>query len=209
MGHEVLDLILQLQDAGIRSYDEILFMDDNPGKTGYMGYRTLTTDKIFNVYDRSDTSFVIAIGEPLYRKSKIAQIKENGYHFETLIHPTAHVGLNAVIGEGTVVQRGVIVSCDCRIGMNCFLQAYCTIGHNTVIGDDCTVSTNVAVSGGVTIGENTYLAVGVSVIQGAVIGSDSVVGMAAVVIRDIPDNVIALGNPARAMHNKGNEKVFK
>ena len=52
LGHEVLDLILQLQKAGLKIYDEILFLDDNPAKTGYMGYRSLASETIYQQYNK-------------------------------------------------------------------------------------------------------------------------------------------------------------
>lgn len=209
LGHEVLDLALQLQKAGLKSYDEILFADDNPAKTDYIGYRVMTSEAIFQAYSPSDTKFTIAIGEPAYRIKLMEKVKERGYQFETLIHPGARVGLHTSIGDGTIVQWGSFISCDCQIGENCFLQPLCSVGHNVVIDDNCIISSNAAISGGVAIGKNTYLAVAASVVQGVRIGADSVVGMGAVVARDIPDNVIALGNPARPMKNKDGSLVFK
>ena len=208
LGHEVLDTVLQMQNMGIKEYNEILFLDDDESKSKYMSYTVMPTGRIFDKYDTEDTRFVMAIGEPIHRIGLIERIKSRGYHFETLIHPAAYVGINTSIGEGTVVQRGAIISCDCEIGENCFFQPYSTVGHNCVIGNNTTVSTNAAISGGVEIGNDTYISVGVSVIQGAKIGNNSVVGMSAVVVRDIPNNVVAMGNPARAMENKDDSRVF-
>jgi acetyltransferase-like isoleucine patch superfamily enzyme len=44
--------------------------------------------------------------------------------------------------------------------------------------------------------------------QGTSIGSNSIVGLASVVHRDIKNDVIALGNPARAMKNNESQRVF-
>lgn len=209
LGHEVLDLVLQLQKIGIKSYDEILFLDEDPDKKGYMEYKTFPSYEVYKTCDKDNTKFVIAIGEPAYRIKLIKEIKAEGFGFETLIHPAAYIGLNTMIGDGTVVQRGAIISCDCKIGKNCFFQAYSSIGHDCILRDNCTISTNAAVSGGVAIGENTYIAVGSSVKQGIMIGSDTVIGMGSIVTRDIPDNVIAIGNPARPMKHKDDTKVFK
>lgn len=51
----------------------------------------------------------------------------------------------------------------------------------------------------ITIGDNTWLGGNVTVLPGVTIGSNSVVGAGAVVTKDIPDGVVAVGNPAHVM----------
>ena len=65
------------------------------------------------------------------------------------------------------------------------------------------------VAGDCTVGSNTYLAINVCMRQGVSIGNNTIVGMASVVHRDLPDNIIALGNPARAMKKNDERRVFK
>lgn len=49
----------------------------------------------------------------------------------------------------------------------------------------------------ITLGDNVWLGGGVIVCPGVTIGENTVVGAGAVVTRDLPDNVVAVGNPAR------------
>ncbi|WP_230688968.1 DapH/DapD/GlmU-related protein [Micromonospora sp. WMMC415] len=51
----------------------------------------------------------------------------------------------------------------------------------------------------ITIGDNVWLGGGVIVLAGVTIGENTVVGAGAVVTRDLPPNVVALGNPARVV----------
>lgn len=51
----------------------------------------------------------------------------------------------------------------------------------------------------ITIGDNTWLGGNVTVLPGVNIGKNSVIGAGAVVTKDIPDGVVAVGNPARVM----------
>lgn len=67
----------------------------------------------------------------------------------------------------------------------------------------------VSISGHVTIGEKTYIGISVPIKQNVNIGSQSIVGMGSAVIRDIPDDVIAFGNPARVMKKNEEHRVFK
>ena len=53
------------------------------------------------------------------------------------------------------------------------------------------------------IGENTWIGAGVIIVPGVCIGKNSVIGGGSVVTKDIPDNVIAVGNPCRVLREVG------
>ena len=55
----------------------------------------------------------------------------------------------------------------------------------------------------ITIGDNVWLGGGVIVCPGVTIGENSVVGAGSVVVRDIPANAVAVGNPARVVKDLG------
>jgi len=87
------------------------------------------------------------------------------------------------------------------------------------IGDDCQIGPNVQLltpthpidpqrrkdkleaAQPITLGDNVWLGGGVIVCPGVTIGDNSVIGAGAVVTRDIPANVIAVGNPARVLRS--------
>ena len=83
-----------------------------------------------------------------------------------------------------------------------------SIGHDSSIGADSVLSSGVTVCGNCTIGERSFIGVNVPIKEIISIGNDSIIGIGSVVIRDIPDNVIALGNPARPMKNNDDRRVF-
>lgn len=51
------------------------------------------------------------------------------------------------------------------------------------------------------VGENTWIGAGVIIVPGVRIGSNTVIGAGSIVTKDIPDNVIAVGNPCRVLRN--------
>jgi maltose O-acetyltransferase len=57
----------------------------------------------------------------------------------------------------------------------------------------------------ITIGDNVWLGGGVIVGPGVTIGDNTVVGAGSVVVKDLPANVVAVGNPARVVREIGDE----
>jgi galactoside O-acetyltransferase len=55
----------------------------------------------------------------------------------------------------------------------------------------------------VRIGDNTWIGAGVIIVPGITIGSNTIIGAGSVVTKDIPDNVVAVGNPCRVLREVG------
>jgi acyl-[acyl carrier protein]--UDP-N-acetylglucosamine O-acyltransferase len=103
---------------------------------------------------------------------------------------------------------GSFVSCDVAVGENVLIQPHASLGHDCQIGNHAVLSSFVSLSGECSVGERTYIGMSVPVKETTKIGKDSIIGMGSVVLRDIPDGVIALGNPARPMKENVNKRVF-
>lgn len=123
------------------------------------------------------------------------------------------------VGEGTVIRPPF--RCDygyqTHIGARCFANwgLICLDVGRVDIGDDVQIGPNVQLltathpiepsprlenwegSQPISIGDNAWLGGGVIVCPGVTIGCNTVVGAGAVVTRNLPDNVVAVGNPAR------------
>jgi len=162
------------------------FIDDRTHREPYLG--TLESLPL-----KDEVEYVIAIGSNATRK-RIAESHDLPY--ARLVHVFSWVPLES-IGEGTIATAGTIVNPDAKIGRHVILNTACSIDHDCIIGDYCHICPGVHLGGDVHIGEGTQLGVGVSVIPGIRIGAWSIIGAGGVVVRDIPDNVVAYGVPAR------------
>jgi maltose O-acetyltransferase len=125
------------------------------------------------------------------------------------------------VGEGVVVRPPLQMDYGYQtmIGAHSFVNVGCVILDvaRVTIGERCQIGPNVQLltpthpldpeprSEGweaaepITIGDNVWLGAGVIVCPGVTIGRDTVVGAGAVVTRDLPPRVIAVGNPARVV----------
>ena len=208
LGREVLDLAQGINDfAG--AWDKIVFIDDFKKQSVISGSDVFTFDDFQAAFPTDAAKIVIAVGEPKVRQILREKTVQNGYELQTIIHPTAFVGSKTQIGNGVIVQFGCFVSCNVKIDDNVLLQANSNIGHDCVIGNDTVISSFVTLAGNCKIEERVYIGMSVPVREGISIGADSIVGMGSVILRNIPANVIAMGNPARPMKNNEDGRVFK
>jgi len=208
LGREVLDLAREINNI-TDTWEKIIFINDFKKETIVNGANVLTFDEFKSAFQSDGSKIVIAVGEPKVRQLLREQVAASGYELQSIIHPNAFVGFETELGKGVIVQYGSFVSCNVKIRDNVLIQPNANVGHDSTIGEDAVISSFVSISGTCTIGERAYIGVSVPVKENTSIGRDAIIGMGSVVLRDIPDNVIALGNPARAMKNNEEGKVFR
>lgn len=143
---------------------------------------------------------VIAIQDATVRRRLAARVPS----FATLIAPTAIIGNEVEIGEGSIFCDHTMVTASARIGLNFHCNIYSYVAHDCVIGDFVTFAPKVCCNGNVHVGDGAYIGTGAVIRQGVpgdplVIGKGATVGMGAVVTRDVPPYATVIGNPARPM----------
>jgi sugar O-acyltransferase (sialic acid O-acetyltransferase NeuD family) len=133
------------------------------------------------------------------RKELCERLAARGATLPMIAHPAAMLSTTATIGAGTVISAGVIVQSDARVGRFCLLNTACTIDHDNVLGDFVSVSPGVHSTGHVKIGDHAFVGAGAVILNGLTVGRRVTIGAGAVVIRDVPDDVTVVGNPAHAL----------
>ncbi len=168
-------------------------------------------DKIIEVFDEqkflednrnnSDIHLAIAIGSPNNIKKVSTFYKENTkFVFPNLIHPTAQYRANTIkMNEGNVISANSILSIDVELDSFNFINLNCTIGHDTSMGSCNVINPGVNLSGGLIVGNNNLFGTNSTVLQYLQIGSDNIISAASFVSKDVNNNLILVGNPARVM----------
>ena len=136
-----------------------------------------------------------------YLKSKNGLIYNMLYHVAYVIYKHnqfltgIQVPVMTQIGKGLVFAHfsNIVVTSNAIIGENCIIYNGCTIGD--VHG----------ANGSPIIGHNVVIYPGSKIIENVKVGNNVVIGANAVVTKDIPDNSVAVGIPAKVISDKGQE----
>ena len=127
----------------------------------------------------------------------IKQVEQFGIKFTSVIHPSSRVSRMSIIGEGTVVNAGVIISTHTQIGRHVLLNRGAIIGHHNSIGDYTTISPGANLGGFVTVGDRSWIGLGANIIERVSIGNQAIISAGALVKKDVPDKTLVEGSPAR------------
>ena len=155
---------------------------------------------------------VISIGDNWVRYYVSNQIKElvPSFNFINAIHPSVVVGGGVEIGEGVVMMAGCIINPKSKIGNFTFFATGAQVDHDCNIGDFASISAGSITGGYVNLGNYSAITLGVTVVDRLSIGKNTVVGAGSLVLKDIPDNVLAYGTPCKVVRNRMNgEKWLK
>lgn len=121
-----------------------------------------------------------------------------------IIRDRVSIGKNAVIMMGAVINIGAEIGEGTMIDMNAVLGARATIGKNAHVGAGAVVAgvleppsaTPVIIEDNVLIGANAVI------LEGVKVGKNSVVAAGAIVTKDVPENSVVAGSPAKVIKSK-------
>ena len=152
--------------------------------------------KILHSMDGVDEA-IICVGNNRTRKKLAEELSQQGVTFGMGIHPSVIMSKYASVDEGTVVMQGAVIQSCAKIGKHCIVNTSASIDHDNVLGDFVHISPHATLCGEVEVGEGTWIGAGTVVKQCVKIGKWSVIGAGSVVVHDIPDGVLAYGNPCK------------
>ncbi|MED4351112.1 acetyltransferase [Schinkia azotoformans] len=190
-GKVVADIALRMH-----KWQCIAFLDDNQNVKSPLGLevigRTSETNKYFQDYD-----IIVGIGNNATREKIQERLEIEGATIPTLIHPSAIIGEQVELAQGTVVMAGVVINCCTKIGKGCIINTSSSIDHDNRIDDYVHISPGAHLAGTVTVGKGTWLGIGSVVSNNVNITYGCKVGAGSVVVKDINETGTYLGVPAR------------
>ena len=167
------------------------FLDAKPtALDGFVGYPPIVGSPDSYVPDANDV-FITALGSIASRRHCVEALEKKGAKFISIIHKTATIGPNVVVGEGSFIAPHVSLTVDIAVGRHVSVFHY-----DTVLGDFSHVYAQCSVGGAVKVGEGAVIYPGSVVAPRRKIGAGAVVGAGSAVFVDVDPGVTVLGNPA-------------
>lgn len=139
-----------------------------------------------------------------YGKQKVLEYFDRKWsidrkQIDTLIHPTSILSPSVSLQQGILIEPVVVISSQTEIAFGVTIKRSVSIGHHCKIEEFVEINPGVTISGLVTVGAGSIIGSGAVLRNGITIGKNSIVGMGSVVTKDIPEGVVAFGNPCEVI----------
>ena len=193
--HSVLDSVLRTG-----KYSEIGIIDKDT-RAACLGVPVIGRDEDLSMLlnDGWSDAFVTvgSVGNTALRRRLHAMIKALGFTIPMVIDPSAELAKDVQLSRGAFVGKHAVVNSGAVIGESAIINTGAIIEHDCIIGKFAHVSPGAVLCGQVVVGNDSHIGAGSVVRQGIEIGECSIIGIGSVVTGNIPDNVMAYGNPCR------------
>ncbi|SMC75858.1 acetyltransferase [Pedobacter africanus] len=181
---------------------DLAFYDDiNANQSVFERFQVLKNELEVKAYfEAHGPEFTLGLGNPQLRNKLYIKFKELGGKFSSAISPFARIGnYNVTLGIGTNVLSGATFSNSTKIGIGGIVYYNVVVTHDCIIGDFVELSPNVQLLGRCEIGSFTQVGSNVVVLPDVKIGTNVIIGAGAVVTKNVPDNCLVVGVPAKVI----------
>ncbi|MEW6055176.1 MAG: acetyltransferase [Bdellovibrionota bacterium] len=183
-------------------YKIVGILDDSVKTATALGYPVLGPESRLGEF--KVTQGIVAIGDNWARSKLVERIGRlaPGFQFVVAIHPSAQIGKDVEIGPGSVVMAGTCINPSTKIGSHCIVNTASSIDHDCAVEDFASIGPGATLGGNCKIGKMSMVGLGASIIHQINVGEHALIGAGAAVVEDIPQNVVAVGTPARIVKER-------
>lgn len=181
----------------MKKWNGVSFLDDDADLKQVIGIPVIGKLKNYELFKDKYKYAFVAIGNSKLRLKLLERLSQAGFIIPIIVHPFSAVSQTSHLGEGTVVMAGAVINASAHIGKGCIVNTCSSIDHDCILDDGVHISPGAHIGGKVDIGLCTWICIGSSVANNIKIGNHVVVAAGAAVIKNIPDNLMVAGVPAK------------
>ncbi|MBD5397986.1 acetyltransferase [bacterium] len=171
---------------------DIIFLDDNAKQ----GEEIFSFPVVAN-YNVDNEKVILGIGDNNLRRVMYDKFQSN---LATIISNDVYQGKDSSAGYGTFIAHNAHIGPLVKVGNGCIINTHCVLDHEVTVGNFSHISVNATLCGKVKIGSNVFVGAGVVIKDGVKVCDDVIIGAGAVVVKDINENGIYVGCPAKKIN---------
>lgn len=179
-----------------------LALDDRSNGDSINGYPILCDIKDLHTQygSYSDICYIYSLYRPDLMRERTKLLYELNIpqsKFENFVHPSVMLAKSAVMGYGNVILANAVINCNAVIGNFNTVNSGTLLGHDITIGNNNYFAGQVCVGSGLEIGNMNFIGLNSSIRNGIKMGDNNVVGMSSNITKDVENDSIVYGNPAK------------
>ncbi len=211
-GREIMEELYQKKLIS-NEYNILGFVDDDIQVQGkeINGFKVVgKTDYLLK--KDNEIAVLVCVGEPIIKQKIINKLKTNkNIKFPNFISRNTLINERLLkMGEGNIIYCNSFLSVNIKMGDFNYINCNCSLSHDVTLENHVTLSPSVTICGSVTLKDNSYIGSNTTIRENLTIGKNSIVGMGSNVTKDVPDNVVAYGNPCKVQRVKeADDRVFR
>ena len=188
----IVDILL---NAGrlVTSYCDSEEKERNPYHLQYLGKEAEVIRKL------KKFDFFVCVGHNGIREKIHMQLAAQLGNPINAIHPSAVISSSVTMLDGIMIAANATINPLVTLGRGVICNTSSSIDHECVIDDFAHVGPGAVLCGNVRVGSGSFIGANAVIKQGITIGKNVTVGAGTVVIRDVPDDTIVVGNPQRVI----------
>ena len=185
--------------ANLNGFDRINYLCEKENISNFLN------KKVYRKIDENFSGFYfVAIGDNFLREKIYKQFKIShpAAKLTNLIHPKSSLSENISLGKGIAIMTNSAINPECEIGDGVIINTGSSVDHECKLDAFSSIAPGVTVGGKVQIGLRSSIGIGSVIKHGVIVGKDTVLGASSLLLKNLGDNLVAYGSPAKMIKTR-------